>query len=127
MADVIGSRQPIMHHLKLILCTLILSVFGAYASDAAETQVAAGAYHGLLLDADGQVWAWGGNAYGQIGINSTGVDQPTPQTVKNLGGSNLNRMVQVAAGSIHSLGLRDDGTVWGWGYNAQGQIGRAHV
>jgi alpha-tubulin suppressor-like RCC1 family protein len=29
----------------------------------------------------------------------------------------------VAAGGSHSLALRDDGTVWAWGYNFNGQLG----
>ena len=29
----------------------------------------------------------------------------------------------VAAGSFHSLALRDDGTVWAWGSNYSGQLG----
>lgn len=29
----------------------------------------------------------------------------------------------VAGGNNHSLMLREDGSIWGWGYNDQGQIG----
>ena len=32
----------------------------------------------------------------------------------------------VAAGSSHSLALRQDGTVWAWGLNDYGQIGGAY-
>jgi len=34
----------------------------------------------------------------------------------------LSNVVQIAAGSYHSLALQRDGTVVGWGYNGQGQI-----
>src|SRR5437773_1052676 len=29
----------------------------------------------------------------------------------------------VAAGLYHTLTVRPDGTVWGWGYNAEGELG----
>jgi alpha-tubulin suppressor-like RCC1 family protein len=35
----------------------------------------------------------------------------------------LDQATAVAAGDQHSLVLRNDGTVWGWGYNAAGQLG----
>src|SRR5438128_1670373 len=31
--------------------------------------------------------------------------------------------VQLAGGANHSLLLRDDGTLWAWGYNTYGQLG----
>src|SRR5437763_1373365 len=29
----------------------------------------------------------------------------------------------VAAGGFHSVALKGDGTVWGWGYNGSGELG----
>lgn len=31
--------------------------------------------------------------------------------------------MSVAAGGVHSLALKDDGTVWAWGFNDTGQLG----
>ncbi|NTU85558.1 MAG: hypothetical protein HGA45_40425, partial [Chloroflexales bacterium] len=91
---------------------------------------AGGHVHSLALKADGTVWAWGGNFYGQLGVPTTATCQyghfcaRTPQQV---GG--LSDMVAVAAGptdrSDYSLALRADGTVWSWGANDHGQLGRA--
>jgi alpha-tubulin suppressor-like RCC1 family protein len=36
-------------------------------------------------------------------------------------------VVQVAAGRTHNLALRSDGTVWAWGRNDHGQLGRGTV
>jgi len=36
---------------------------------------------------------------------------------------NLAKVVAVAAGPNHSVALKDDGTVWAWGYNYHGQLG----
>jgi len=38
-------------------------------------------------------------------------------------GNRLDRLVRVSAGGGHHLGLRDDGSVWGWGEGPQGELG----
>jgi len=78
--------------------------------------VAAGGYHSLALREDGTVWAWGRNYFfmlgsGQLGDGTT-TNRHTPVQVQNL--SNVRA---VAAGGLHSLALREDGTVWAWGSN----------
>ena len=79
--------------------------------------VAAGSDHCLAVKADGTVWAWGRNNWGQLG-DGTRADSFTPLRV-----SALTNAVSVAASSNHSLAVKDDGTVWAWGFNAQGQLG----
>ena len=83
--------------------------------------MAAGWYHSLALKADGTVWAWGYNFYGQLGNDTNAgksTPNPTPQQV--LG---LPAIIAIAAGESHSLALAADGTVWGWGWNYYGQLG----
>lgn len=67
-------------------------------------------YHALALKADGTVWAWGHNEFGQLGDGTT-TDRRTPLAVPGLTG-----VVAVATGAYHSLALKADGTVWRWGY-----------
>ncbi len=76
-----------------------------------------GYHHTLALRADGTVWAWGYNYYGQLG-DETNINKNSPVQVSELSG-----IVDIAAGSYHSLALMLDGTVWAWGYNADGQLG----
>jgi len=79
----------------------------------------------FALKSDGTVWAWGANASGQLGNDST-TSQPLPVQVKqSVGGiiSDLMDVVAIAAGTNHTLALKANGTVWAWGDNASGQLG----
>lgn len=77
-----------------------------------------GGRHSLALDASGNVWAWGDNSQGQLGLGTTDGSSETPVQVPGLTG-----VAALAAGRFHSVALRNDGTVWVWGGNARGQLG----
>jgi len=80
-------------------------------------KVAAGVGHTLMIDADGNVWAWGANEFGQLGIGSSD-DQTAPCQIDTLTG-----IIAVAAGDTHSVALDGDGNVWVWGNNDKYQLG----
>lgn len=82
----------------------------------------AGYAHSLALKSDGTVWAWGNNASGQVGDNST-TNRLAPLRITPAAPVFPNTFQAVAAGHDHSLALRNDGTVWSWGANAHGQLG----
>jgi hypothetical protein len=79
--------------------------------------VAAGTHHKLALEADGSVWAWGANWYGEVGDGTTEV-RSAPTRV-----SGLSTVKAIAAGASHSLAICTDGTLWAWGNNGAGQLG----
>jgi alpha-tubulin suppressor-like RCC1 family protein len=81
-------------------------------------QVSAGNAHSLGLRTTGTAWAWGNNAQGRLGDNTT-VAKSSP--VQVVGG--FTDWCQVSAGNLHSLGLRTNGTAWSWGCNSIGQLG----
>jgi hypothetical protein len=81
----------------------------------AVRQVSAGGLHSLALRSDGTVWAWGNNLWGQLGNGTSSWGVGTPVQVMGLTG-----VIQVAAGGVHSLALRSDGTVWAWGDGGTG-------
>jgi alpha-tubulin suppressor-like RCC1 family protein len=81
-------------------------------------QAAAGDVHSLGVRTNGTAWAWGNNNQGRLGNDST-ISRSSPVSV--VGG--FTDWCQVAAGCVHSLGLRTNGTVWSWGCNATGQLG----
>lgn len=69
------------------------------------------------LASTGQVYAWGGNSYGQLGMFQ-GAASPAPVMV-----AGLSSITAVRAGGYHGAALRSDGTVWTWGNNSYGQLG----
>jgi alpha-tubulin suppressor-like RCC1 family protein len=81
--------------------------------------VAAGDAHSVALRADGTVWAWGSNAFGQLG---TGASDASPHNAP-APVSGLSHIIAIAAGGAHSLALGTDGTVWAWGSNYSGELG----
>jgi hypothetical protein len=83
------------------------------------TAIAAGGRFGLALGQNATVWAWGDNYYGQHGNGTTqGAVPNTPGQV-----STLSNVTAIAAGGLHGYALKQDGTVWAWGYNGYGQVG----
>jgi uncharacterized repeat protein (TIGR01451 family) len=80
--------------------------------------ISAGGGHLLMLKSDKTVWAVGGNSRGQLGDGTT-TNQPFPVQVNGL--SNVTHIG--AGGDEFSLALKEDGTVWGWGINFNGQLG----
>jgi len=86
--------------------------------------VAAGMSHTLAIREDGTVWAWGLNSYGQLGDNTTSQrDTPVQVLDPNDPSGYLQNVVAVSAGDHHSLALKKDGSLYAWGYNAEGQVG----
>ncbi len=74
-------------------------------------------YHALALDAEGNVWAWGRNDYGDLGDGTT-IGRTTPVQLDG-----VSDVKAIAAGGYFSLALKKDGTVWSWGWNDAGQLG----
>ncbi|MFC1742760.1 hypothetical protein ACFL35_02115 [Candidatus Riflebacteria bacterium] len=98
--------------------------------------ISAGYEHSLAVKSDGTAWAWGTNDSGRLGIgDENGDDEFSPvQIGENLTTTStsstststanpLTGVIAVAAGGYHSLALKSDGSVWGWGYNGDGQCG----
>lgn len=91
-------------------------------ANARWAQVAAGTSHTLALTTDGQLYAWGANTEGQLGLNGfTRHLQPAlvPLPAEAAG----TRWAQVAAGCSHTLALTADGRLYSWGHNVFGQLG----
>ncbi|XP_070545224.1 probable E3 ubiquitin-protein ligase HERC4 isoform X2 [Ptychodera flava] len=84
-------------------------------------QVACGAHHSMALTSESQIYVWGSNDSGQLGLSSSApksTDRPTPLT--SLQGLPIR---QIACGGAHSFALTVSGSVYGWGKNSSGQLG----
>jgi hypothetical protein len=85
--------------------------------------VAAGGYaptgFSLAVRSDGVVFAWGANDAGQLGLGNTSPGPMTPTQIPAFSGA-----LRVAAGLQFAVALKKDGTVWAWGANDHGQLGK---
>ncbi len=85
--------------------------------------IAAGNIHSFAIGQDGTVWGWGANTDGTIGdgfetTRKTGSgealdnqDRAVPVQVRE-----LKQITKVVANFAASFALKEDGTVWGWGF-----------
>lgn len=83
--------------------------------------VAAGLWHTVCITAEGLVYAFGGNQFGQLG---TGADQG--ETIPKLLDAPIlesKRAKRIACGARHNVVLTDDGQLFSWGWNKYGQLG----
>jgi hypothetical protein len=92
-----------------------VSVVGGFTD---WVQIRGGRFHTAAIRANGTAWAWGFNANGQLGDNST-TSRRSPVSV--VGG--YTDWVQIGAGGYHNAAIRANGTAWAWGSNGDGQLG----
>lgn len=97
------------------------STEGTFLSDV--TAISAGGQFSLALKADGSVWAWGQNEYGQLGDNTKTNRSFPAQVLDPIGEGFLSGIIEISAGKSHCLALRNDGTVWTWGQNSYRYLG----
>jgi len=96
------------------------SLVSGALSEKKIVQVSCGNHHCLALASDGEVFSWGQNNAGQVGSGST-TGQSVPRRVLSaIGGL---KVVAVACGQLSSMALLEDGELYGWGYNGNGELG----
>src|SRR5579885_1007696 len=80
--------------------------------------ICAGHAHSLALDNRGSVWSFGHNYDGELGLGGKETRRQFPALIPN-----LDNIVEINAGSFHSLALDNRGCVWSFGNNHHGQLG----
>ena len=87
------------------------------------TYVNTGDNHSLAIDFSNNLFTWGNNSFGQLGVGSTpDTSRNYPSFVQNPNPS-PTKWLKAVGGSNHSLGLQSDGSLWAWGDNTYGQLG----
>jgi alpha-tubulin suppressor-like RCC1 family protein len=129
----------------------LLRVLVTTGTKVAAPQIAAGDGFTISLKADGTVWAWGDNSFGQLGLGDTvgrlaptqvlggyrctecgrttsqgAQDDPCTLTTGCNGlltGEYLTDIVAISAGTNFAMALDKNGVVYTWGGNDRGQLG----
>ncbi|XP_076788262.1 putative E3 ubiquitin-protein ligase HERC6 isoform X2 [Arvicanthis niloticus] len=82
--------------------------------------VSCGKEHSVAVCHKGKVFAWGAGSEGQLGTGEFKEISFMPTKINAL---NDIKIIQVSCGHYHSLALSEDGHVFSWGSNSQGQLG----
>ncbi len=81
--------------------------------------VSAGDDFSVALDRNGNVYTWGNNRNGELGLGTTDFNRHNEPTRV----PTLRNIVKIAAGAKHCIALDKDGYVYTWGNNTSGSLG----
>lgn len=91
-------------------------------------QISAGGWHSAVVTDQGDLYTWGWNTSGELGLSDRGskvVAVPTLVDFPDDGNENVEMLVKrVECGNTFTVCMMDDGTLWGCGSNKYGQLGQ---
>lgn len=73
----------------------------------------------FFIKQDGTLWGTGNNSFGCLGINS---NSGSTNVITQIG--NASNWLKIVGSLTHTVGLREDGTLWGWGQNNDYELGQ---
>jgi regulator of chromosome condensation len=94
--------------------------------------IGAGAFHSFAINEDGQVYGWGNNLFGQLGVAASDINPSweegvveRPTIIKALNPENHGgaRVKLISAGENHSLFLFDNGALFSCGKIVNNELG----
>ncbi|MBM7835589.1 RCC1 domain-containing protein [Clostridium sardiniense] len=89
--------------------------------------VSLGGYHSAAVDSEGNLYTWGLNEYGELGIipgikEENSVNSPIKINGEGDIGENT-KIVSVSLGLTHSAAVDSEGNLYTWGLNGDGELG----
>jgi len=96
----------------------------AYGTNWSQTNFSApsrvsGSSTTTAIKTDSTLWVWGNNASGQLANTLLPISRSSPNQTLDYS----NQWQQVTGGSTHTMAIKQDGTLWGFGLNSEGEIG----
>jgi E3 ubiquitin-protein ligase HERC4 len=83
-------------------------------------QISCGQFHSLALTNSGEIYGFGSNIHGQLGLGFESEKVNKPTLIKSLSGIPISF---ICCGGNHSFALSKSGAVFGFGKNLFGQLG----
>ena len=81
-------------------------------------KVSVGDYNTFIIKSNGTLWAMGKGSYGLLGNGSTNQSNPSLQQI-----GTATNWQKISASNEMTIGIRTDGTIWGWGQNDEYEMG----
>ena len=89
-------------------------------TDSNWTNISTGKYTTFAIKSDGTLWGTGSSRYGEIGNGTFG----TNNYIFNFTQVGTETNWKIISGTRdNTIGLKNNGTLWGWGFNNNGQVG----
>ena len=83
-------------------------------------KISMGQFHALFLSGSGKVYSWGDNTYGELGADKSEKWRAEPLVIEEF---RNKKCVDCEAGGRHSLVLEENGNLYSFGDNSEGQCG----
>ncbi|MER5641019.1 hypothetical protein ABT095_29220 [Kitasatospora sp. NPDC002227] len=117
-------RPPSPRAARALVLALLAALLGALGVGPGQAAAGQGA-RALRPGVAGTAVGWGKGNNGQLGDGTTIAFRTTPDRACGSAPCTgpLQNVISISSGGLHTLALRADGTVVGWGLNASGQLG----
>lgn len=87
-----------------------------------KINISTGYNYSLVLTSTGQIYAFGINTSGQLGLGDN-VNRREPVPITKFNDNDNHNFIQVSAGHLHSVALTNNGSIYVFGSNGNGQLG----
>ena len=82
-------------------------------------KISGGSANSFGIDTENNLWAWGFTSSGRLGIGETDNTEVTLPTIVKEG----TKFKEISGGSSHTLAIDEEGNLWSWGSNGNGELG----